>query len=151
MKGVGRGQRDGRDQVSLKKGRAIERSRWRGEGWTSGGSGEDKEAGMELLNLCYSRETAQAGGRRLCQANRKTEGEEVLVIRENLTKGLKGGENHCDGDIAEKRGGRDSGKEALKQTGWGGGWKQGGREQSSEDVEQAKHSTTESEGTGREP
>lgn len=41
----------------------------------------------------------------------------------------------------------DSGKEALKQE---GGSKEG-REQSSENVEQGKHITSKSEGTGKEP
>lgn len=44
-------------------------------------------------------------GRRLCQAN-ENRGRGSLIIRENLTKGPRAGENHCDGEVAEKQGRR---------------------------------------------
>lgn len=77
MKGVGKGKRNRRDQVSRKKRKGcIEDLWWRREDGPTGDRGRQGSWNGAFKSVrkpgnCIGR------GKRLCQANRKTEGEEV--------------------------------------------------------------------------
>lgn len=72
---MGEGEWDTWDQVSRKKGKGHREEHGGGERWTSGGNRKTswREAFKSVLKLRH----LKGRRRRLCQANRKTEGEEV--------------------------------------------------------------------------
>lgn len=106
MKGMGEGEWDTWDQVSIKKGKKGQREEHSGGGgWTDGEVGRRgscRAAVQRVLDLrsCTGR------GRRLCQANRTTEGEAVQSLGKPDRGRPARREKHCDGEVAEKQGRR---------------------------------------------
>lgn len=121
MKGVGKGKRDMRDQVSRKKGQGHIEELWCRRKGGPGGGGKGKTRQLQWsFQVCAKAGKLHRQGKQAVPGKQENRGRGSLVIRENLTKGLKGGEDRCDVDIAEKQGRRQ----------WQGsfeaeGWKQG--------------------------
>lgn len=77
MKGLGKGKRDAWDQVSRKKGKGRgEEPWWRREDGPTGEMGRGGSWSGAFKSVLKPG-NLKGRGRRLCQANRKTEGEEV--------------------------------------------------------------------------
>lgn len=74
-------------------------------GWTNGGNGKRRKLEWSF-QVCAKARKLKRQGKEALPGKQENRGRGSLVIRENLTKGLKGGENHCDGEVAEKRGRR---------------------------------------------
>lgn len=89
------------------------------KGWTSRGNEKTRkpewsfQVGAKVRKPKRQRKEALPGK----QENR---GGGSLAIREKLTKGPKGGESHCDGEVAEKQGSKE-----WQASSEAGGWKQG--------------------------
>ena len=66
------------------------------------------------------------------ERKQENRGRGSLVIRENLTKGPKGGENHCDGEVAERQGSKE----------WQASSEAGGRKQGRQRAELGRRGTT---------
>lgn len=105
MKGVGGGRRVGHIGPGVQKEREgpPRGARWRRE-VDQRGKQEDKLAWS--FQVCAKAETLKRQEKEALPGKQENRGGGSLVIRENLTKGPKGGKNHCDGEVAEKPGER---------------------------------------------
>lgn len=101
------------------------------KGWTSRGNEKTRklewgfQVGAKVRKLKRQRKEALPGK----QENR---GRGSLVTKENLTEGPKGGENHCDGAVAERQGSKE----------WQASSEAGGRKQGRQRAELGRRGKT---------
>lgn len=91
--------------MSIKKGKGQQEEHSRGERMDQWGSG--KMCKLESSFPVWAKaEKLKRPGKEALPGKQENRGRGSLIIRENLTKSPRGGENHCDGEVAEKQGRR---------------------------------------------
>lgn len=88
-------------------------------GWTNGGQGKTRKLEW-CFQVCAKAGKLHRQGKEAVPGKQENRGRGSLVIRENLTKGLKEGENLCCGDTEEGQSSRQ-----WQGSFEAGGWKQG--------------------------
>lgn len=101
------------------------------KGWTSRGSEKTRKPEWSFQVGAKVRKLKRQGKEAL-PGKQENRGRGSLVIRENLTKGPKGGENHCDGEVAERQGSKE----------WQASSEAGGRKQGRQRAELGRRGKT---------
>ena len=91
--------------MSRKKGKGHAGEPVEERGWTSGGNEKTRKPEWSFQVGAKARKRKRQG-KEVLPGKQENRGRGSLVIRENLTKGPEGEENHCNGEVAEKQGSR---------------------------------------------